>query len=408
MNIRYTNLIITTLTLVLAACGSSGPGEPGDQSEIPVELTKLAGDGGEMIAGGALSPSLRVTRDGDPAPGVAVVFSIHSGGGNLTKARVATGIDGNASTTWFLGSAGEPQTLSAKVGEEKVEFSATATEPIAGESHFGRNDYVEYIPGELPIIISAPHGGSLQPGEIPDRTSGTTVQDMNTADLSRRIATALEEITGKRPHLAIMHLHRRKLDANREIAEAAQGSGYAERAWYEYHAWLEIAKEAVSRDQGRGLYLDIHGHGHENQRLELGYLLSATDLARPDSELEETQFAAKSSIRALAEESSSGLSEPLRGEDSLGEILVRKGYPAVPSQSDPHPQGASYFSGGYSTARHGSRDGGVIDGVQIEHNYQGVRDSATNREAYAHALAESILEFLERRMNIEIGEFAMN
>jgi hypothetical protein len=400
--------MVTIFALILAACSSNGPGEPKGGIEASVQLTKLSGDGGTAIAGGALTPSLRVTRDGDPAPGIAVAFSIHSGGGNLTEARVTTGIDGSASTTWLLGHEAEPQILTAKVGDEKVEFSATATEPRAGQSYFGRNDYVEYIPGELPIIISAPHGGSLQPGEIPDRTSGTTVQDMNTADLSRRIAAALEEITGKRPHLAILHLHRRKLDANREIAEAAQGSGYAERAWYEYHTWIEIAKETVSRDQGRGLYLDIHGHGHEKQRLELGYLLSATDLARSDSELEDAQYAAKSSIRALVDESSSGLAELLRGEDSLGEILERKGYPAVPSQSDPHPQGAPYFSGGYSTARHGSRDGGVIDGVQIEHNYQGVRDSASNREAYAHALAESILEFLERRMNIEIGEFAMN
>ena len=34
------------------------------------------------------------------------------------------------------------------------------------------NEYIEYIPGTLNIILSAPHGGGLQPDEIPDRDAG--------------------------------------------------------------------------------------------------------------------------------------------------------------------------------------------------------------------------------------------
>jgi hypothetical protein len=40
---------------------------------------------------------------------------------------------------------------------------------IPGVSYFGRSNYIQYVAGDLPMIISAPHGGSLTPSEIPDR-----------------------------------------------------------------------------------------------------------------------------------------------------------------------------------------------------------------------------------------------
>ena len=42
---------------------------------------------------------------------------------------------------------------------------------VAGQSYFGRNSYVEYIAGNSPVILSAPHGGLLTPSSIPDRTA---------------------------------------------------------------------------------------------------------------------------------------------------------------------------------------------------------------------------------------------
>ena len=42
---------------------------------------------------------------------------------------------------------------------------------------FGTNEYVEYLPGSLPVVIGAPHGGSLKPEDMPDRTEGKVMQD---------------------------------------------------------------------------------------------------------------------------------------------------------------------------------------------------------------------------------------
>ena len=41
--------------------------------------------------------------------------------------------------------------------------------------------------------------------------------------------------------------------------------------------------------------------------------------------------------------------------------------------------GDSYFTGGYNTVRHGSRDGGATDAIQMECYFAGLRDTAENR-----------------------------
>jgi hypothetical protein len=378
-------------TFVLGGCS----GNPAVEPVVPVlRVEAVSGNGDVTITGGGIAPTVRVTRDGVAAAGVSVRFEPAPGHGEVARHLVTTGPDGAASTLWLLGPNAGVQRLVATVETATVEFSGTARLPDDGAAYFGRNDFAEYVAGQLPIIISAGHGGNLLPGQIPDRTYGSTVQDLNTEDLARRIAAELQRQTGRRPHLVISHLHRRKLDPNREIEEAAQGSVLAENAWFEYHSFIETARRAVTRENGGGFLLDVHGHGHEIQRLELGYLLSAGDLNQPDAVLNEPRFAAKSSIRKMAESSTLPFTAIVRGEFSLGSLLVARGYPAVPSASDPAPGSAPYFTGGYTTVRHGSRDTGTVDAIQLEANRIGVRDTAENRQRFAEAMAEAILEHL--------------
>ncbi len=65
------------------------------------------------------------------------------------------------------------------------------------DAGFYTKEYIEYIAGDLPIILSAPHGGDMVPEEIPDRTQGTTVRDSRTEELAwtffaQALAEALE------------------------------------------------------------------------------------------------------------------------------------------------------------------------------------------------------------------------
>lgn len=274
---------------------------------------------------------------------------------------------------------------------------------VPDSSYFGRRAYVEYVPGELPVVISVPHGGSLEPDEIPDRVGGTTVTDLWTKETARAVRDAFVERTGHAPHLVISHLERVKLDPNREIGEAAEGDPFAENAWREFHAFIDTAEATVVARYGAGLYIDLHGHGHVVLRAELGYLLGGGDLARPDSVLDASGYADASSIRALVAAADAPFSELLRGSTSLGGLLAAGGVAAVPSPSDPSPGSDPYFSGGYNTARHGSRTAGTaVDGVQIELPREGTRDTDAHRRAFAAVLAEAV----ESLMRTHRGFFA--
>ena len=255
----------------------------------------------------------------------------------------------------------------------------------------------------MPVILSAPHGGALRPAEIPDRTYGTTVTDLNTGDLARAVDSALVRLTGRHAHVVIVHLHRVKLDANREIGEGAQGDAEAELAWREFHGFMADAKNALAQRFTGGLYLDLHGHGHAIQRLELGYLLAREDLRLPDDSLDSRPaFEVASSIRTVSVRSPLSFADLLRGPSSLGGMLEAEGFPAVPSDSTPDPGDAEYFAGGYNTEVYGCRSGGQICAVQIESNRVGVRDTEENRARFAAALARVIERYLELHYQIDV------
>jgi hypothetical protein len=269
-----------------------------------------------------------------------------------------------------------------------------------GQSYFGTDEYIEYIPGTLPLLLSAPHGGEKTPASIPDRDcSGCSyVNDFNTQELGRALAQALYERSGCYPHLVMNRLHRRKLDANRDLEEAADGNPNAEQAWTEFHTFMETARTQIGQTFGKGFYVDLHGHGHSIQRLELGYLHTKTELQLPDSVLNLAPYPTDNSIRKLSAANPNNLShaELLRGALSLGALLHQRGYPAVPSPADPFPDAdEDYFNGGYNTNRYGSYNGGVLDGVQIECNRNGIRDNLSNVERFADSLAVSLLQYLQ-------------
>jgi hypothetical protein len=323
-----------------------------------------------------------VDEAGEPMVGVFIQLEVLAGDGRLSTYSIQTDPRGRAGAIWVLGrTTGATQRLRASHGALTAEATAEAVAAAPGSIFQGRLGYVEYRPGRLPLVLTAPHGGYLEPSEIPNRGWGVTGRDRNTQELTLAIRDALHSRTGAYPHVIISHLHRIKLDPNREIMEAAQGDPYAERAWWEFQIFADEAGFLVEDDFGEGLHLDIHGHGHAINRLELGYLLSRTDLAQTDA----------------------SLADLVRGPFSLGTLMEQRFVPAVPSTSQPNPGQDDYFTGGYNTVRHGSRDGGSISGIQIEHHYPGLRDEAQNREQYAEALADALLAFFPAHLGFELA-----
>jgi hypothetical protein len=286
--------------------------------------------------------------------------------------------------------------------------AAVAPGPYApGRVYYGRNQYIEYDAGSLPVIISAPHGGTLRPAELPDRACGTRAMDTNTEQLARALRAAFFRRTGKYPHVVISRLSRVKLDPNRDSAEATCGNATARISWRDFRDFVDSARASVRRQYGRGLYIDLHGHGHPIQRLELGYLLDARELKQSNATLDATAgYEAMSSVYALSRRSPLTFSALLRGSQSLGTLYQARGYPAAPSAAQPDPA-EPFFSGGapgYNTPRHGCRAGndGAICGVQLETYFAGVRDSVSTRARFADTTAKVVDLYLNWHSQIDI------
>jgi hypothetical protein len=222
-------------------------------------------------------------------------------------------------------------------------------------------------------------------------------------DLARAVDSAFVRRIGKHVHVVMVHLHRVKLDANRDVTEGAQGDPAATIAWQDFQRFVRDAKNEVTASYEGGFYVDLHGHGHDIQRLELGYLLDAEPLRLPDATLDaEATHEIESSIRTLSVRSPLSFAELLRGPASLGALFEREGFPSVPSDSTPDPGADPYFGGGYNSSLHGCRTGGTICGVQIEANRIGVRDTPENRRRFADALVDVVTEYLAAHYEIVI------
>jgi len=80
--------------------------------------------------------------------------------------------------------------------------------------------------------------------------------------------------------------------------------------------------------------------------------------------------------------------------------MEEKGFPSVPGYDDPFPMDSEpYFSGGYNTKRHGSRDNeGEIDAIQLELN-QDIRFNEFTRAVLIEALSQTSLEYYHLHYN---------
>jgi N-formylglutamate amidohydrolase len=258
--------------------------------------------------------------------------------------------------------------------------------------------YTIFKQGNIPLLLISVHGGDQEPDFIEDRTcsQAVTVKDLHTLEITQGIEAELLKL-GYQPYVVINKLHRKKIDLNRSVSNATCGNPITSEYWQLFHDQIKAYRSEIETKFSSGLVLDVHGHAHEVQRIELGYLLSATDLRQENETLNELAYKNKSSIRHLTENSTGlQLSDYLNGAQSFGQLFEERGYPSVPSLSDRAPkEGEAYWSGGYNTQEYGSRYSGDVDAIQVELNMTNVRDNASNRSRFTRYCAEVIVSYLE-------------
>lgn len=268
-----------------------------------------------------------------------------------------------------------------------------------GKTYTDDEKWTEFIVGDLPLIISVPHGGAVTlPDALRDCKGAVTVTDSRTIELAKEIEKAFVAKYNARPFIIISNISRKNVDQNRDMAEGTCGNKAMEKPWNQFHNYIDTALALATKKFGKAIYIDLHGHGHTKQRLEVGYLLKAEELRSLDAK-DNKQVAKSSVANLLATVKSFDLEQLLVGPNAFGTLMAQQGIDAVPSKQDKAPlEDDKYFNGGYNTVRYTSNKYPNVFGWQIESHYKGVRD-AEGRPAFAKAFVDVMGSYFKTYLN---------
>ncbi len=255
-------------------------------------------------------------------------------------------------------------------------FIEAASAPAASDAKSTRlkpsaTTAITVMPGSLPILLTAPHGGHAAiPGVGERRGEGlanfVAKADTNTDVLTEKLAEALERKLGQRPYVVLARFHRKYLDANRPAGSAYE-SELAKPAYDAYHQALATARQEILERWGSGLLIDIHGQATAPNTIYRG-----TRDGKTTSHL----------IQCFGEAA-------LIGDQSLGGLLAHQGFRMMPPPRSKDKE--DLYNGGHTVATYGSSSGGTMDAIQLE---LGLRHRAeTEIPATAEKLANAITSF---------------
>jgi N-formylglutamate amidohydrolase/glutamine amidotransferase PdxT len=242
---------------------------------------------------------------------------------------------------------------------------------------------VEIQQGELPIILSAPHDGSLDvPGAQPRSGNGlvakpggfVTARDTGTAPLAQQLSAEIEKRFGRKPYLVINRAHRKFMDPNRPPAEAFETEA-TQKVYEEYHQFLSQACEAVRDKYQAGLLLDIHGQGSRRNTVFRGTQNGLT------MQLLRNRFGENAHV----------------GDQSFFGMLRKRQFTVFPDPFDGKEQAG--FTGGFIVKNYGSHSTYAIDAIQLE--FGGLYRAADNRHSAASALADAVAEYAATYLKLE-------
>lgn len=241
----------------------------------------------------------------------------------------------------------------------------------AVKSSFNSNaNYLVHGRGDSSILISAPHGGSKKPFAFRTRKYGKVLKDTYTKEITQYIINSQK----LKPYYIYSELHRSKLDLNRDMEEACQGSKVAEAIWYDWNEIITSYLKEIVDTYGKALYIDLHSHSGSS--FELGYGLSARDyrsICRGGGKY-------KNTLRAFGENDYNLIC----GTGSFAHTLQDFGFEVLYPTND-----AEYFNGGRNIQVFSSDSVGSIQ-IEVPTIY-----CRKNFNLVCRALEESIVKFEE-------------
>jgi N-formylglutamate amidohydrolase len=242
--------------------------------------------------------------------------------------------------------------------------------------------------GTLPVIITAPHGGSARPAQVSPRKQTETPagcdfatnRDNETALITEAVAQKILDLTGLSPYVVIAQFRRLYIDANRSEACAFTDPD-ALPFYSEYHARIaESVTEVLRQNQGRGFLFDIHGTQVIAGDPADIYIGTANGISLPPGFDRRNLF---------MQHGLHGLFVAARhptGADGQGPVFSYRVSPA-----DENTPETSAVSGGFTIRHYGAS----INCIQIE-IANTVRDDPAIRDLFIADLALAVVNFVRR------------
>src|SRR3990172_832369 len=252
--------------------------------------------------------------------------------------------------------------------------------------------------GELPIILSSPHGGNrltfksgqktikpaLRPAKQPKdySTSYNITPDSGTNYLTQQIANEIKHLTGLKPYQIKSQFNRKIVDANRELKEAIPYDSEIDTSWNKkiyqvYHQTLsDMIKDVKKQFPGKPIWLfDIHGHDTDHPQTRVKQsppeitILIGTAGGETLNDI---------SLKKLKKQ----LFDPLKKRLSVWLPKFDLGFPEVKQKLS-----GGYIVRHYSTVPH-------VNAIQLEYGPK-LRVNKTYRKIAGLATGEAIMTFLD-------------
>ena len=158
------------------------------------------------------------------------------------------------------------------------------------------DNLVTFFRGELPVLLTAPHGGTKQPGDITETRNQkkgykvrstevfSTNLDENTNELVWLLADKLKEKLSQAPYVVAADFDRKYVDVDRNnkllgvhelpYENHAYDEPAGEKYYTQYHNKIsEYVEDIRRRFDGEGLLFDIHGSVLKNNKIVVGMVI---------------------------------------------------------------------------------------------------------------------------------------
>jgi len=119
----------------------------------------------------------------------------------------------------------------------------------------------EFAKGNVPVILSCPHGGFKKPKRIPDKINGPRIADRNTYFIAKLIINHLKKL-GIDIYYVLNKIHRSKVDLNRPPHSSSafnKTSAEANDIFHYFHDQLNMFSQDCLVQFDKALLIDFHG-----------------------------------------------------------------------------------------------------------------------------------------------------